>query len=137
MTNAFGSSWLARAVQKLEHIMCGARNLLTRLTGSRFAIILVSAFVCCGCGAGRGDIMGKVTQKQRPVVFGTVLVVGGDGLPHFGPIQEDGSYTVEDVPAGPVRIAVNSPDPTTPLFNRDDEKKGRPRPQKTRSGWRH
>lgn len=81
-----------------------------------------------GCGAGTGDVKGKVFQKQKPVVFGTVLIVGKDGLPRFGPINEDGSYLVEEVPVGPVRIGVNSPDPTTPLFNKDDEKKGRPRP---------
>jgi hypothetical protein len=86
-----------------------------------------AALACAGCG-GTGTVSGKVTHNNKPVVFGTVLIVGNDGLPKMGPILEDGTYVVEDVRAGQVRVAVNSPDPTTPLFNKDDAKKGRPRP---------
>jgi hypothetical protein len=86
------------------------------------------ALTCAGCGVGRGDVSGKVTRNNKPVVFGTVLIVGTDGLPRIGPILEDGTYEVKGVRAGPVRIAVSSPDPTTPLFNKDDERRGRPHP---------
>jgi hypothetical protein len=60
-----------------------------------------------GC---RGDVSGKVLYKNKPLVFGTVLIQGKDGL-RQGNIERDGSYTVRDLATGEVRVAVNSPNP--------------------------
>jgi hypothetical protein len=49
--------------------------------------------------------------KNKPVVFGTVMVMGSDGRPYYGEIKKDGSYTIENVPSGTVKVTVNSPDP--------------------------
>jgi hypothetical protein len=45
------------------------------------------------------------------VVFGTVTVLDAENRPHTVPLAADGTYTVKDLPPGPVRLAVSSPDP--------------------------
>lgn len=94
------------------------------------AILLACALTLTfsGCGAGTGDVSGKVTHKHKALVFGTVMIVGSDGLPRYGEITEEGTYWVAGVPCGQVHIAVNSPDPTTPLFSKDESKGPRTRP---------
>jgi hypothetical protein len=52
-----------------------------------------------------------VTYQGKPVVFGTVVVVGPDGLPKSGPIQPDGTYRVAGVRAGAAKVTVTSPAP--------------------------
>lgn len=63
-----------------------------------------------------GNLEGKVTYKERPLAYGTVLVVTGEGHLRQGTIEEDGTYFVENIPVGTARIAVNSPDPCAPLL---------------------
>ena len=63
-----------------------------------------------GCGPGRGKLSGTVTFQGKPLRFGTVLVLGGDGIPKSGQI-EDGGFTANDIQPGPVKVAVTSPDP--------------------------
>jgi hypothetical protein len=67
-----------------------------------------------GCGGGTGTLTGKVTHKTKTVVYGTVMVVGADGITRSGNIEPDGTYKVEDVPAGAVKLAVVSPEPIDP-----------------------
>jgi hypothetical protein len=59
-----------------------------------------------------------VTFRGKALVHGTVLLVAADGTAHQGTIDESGSYTIASVPAGRARLAVNSPDPTTPVANK-------------------
>jgi hypothetical protein len=71
-------------------------------------------FLClvfCGCGAGRGTVAGKVTYQNKPLHFGSVVVVGTDGIPRTAPITPGGLYAVPDVPCGEAKVAVHSPDP--------------------------
>ena len=93
-----------------------------RPMGAVVAAALVVASLGCG-GPRRGDINGKVTFRGQPVVWGSVVVIGPDRMPYYGTIQLDGTYTVRQVPVGPVRLGVNSPDPS---FKRElpaDQKK--------------
>ena len=76
---------------------------------------LLIALTVAGCGRRVGEVSGKVTYKDTPVVMGSVVFVGSDGIPHRGQIEPDGTYVVSDVPAGPVQVAVISPDPGPPL----------------------
>jgi hypothetical protein len=78
--------------------------------------------VLAGCGGGPGTLSGKVLFRNKPVVYGTVMVVGADGITRSGNIEPDGTYTVADVPAGPVKIGVVSPEPPDPkkAARRDD-----------------
>jgi len=65
-----------------------------------------------GCGDGKASVGGKVTYKNRPVVTGTVIVAGPDGVQVAGVINPDGTYAVEGVKAGAVKIGVFSPNPS-------------------------
>jgi hypothetical protein len=78
---------------------------------NRFVFIAFSLFTLTGCGASTGAVTGTVTYQNKTVASGTVVVFGSDSLPYYGIIQEDGSYTVPKVPAGPAKIAVVSPGP--------------------------
>lgn len=76
-----------------------------------FSLVGLSCLAAAGCGGGTGELAGTVTYQDKPLRQGTVLVAAGDGSTQSGVIRDDGSYTVTNVPAGPVKIAVTSPDP--------------------------
>jgi hypothetical protein len=75
------------------------------------SLIAASVFAVAGCNGSTADVKGKVTFNGKPVVYGTVVLVGADGLARSGAIQPDGSYRVKDVPVGTARVAVTSPRP--------------------------
>lgn len=72
------------------------------------AVLLALA---AGCGSKTADVTGKVTFQGKPVVYGTVVIIGSDGLPKAGDLKPDGTYRVADVAVGPVKVAVSSPPP--------------------------
>lgn len=84
-------------------------NRARRVVG--FAVLGVGVFALCGCSGGIGNISGKVTFKGKTVASGAVIAVGSDGIARYGKIEPDGSYRVTDIPAGEVKLAVNSPNP--------------------------
>ena len=86
-----------------------------------------------GCGPGRGDLSGKVTFRGKGLRGGSVSAVGGDGIPRSGFISDDGRYRVADLPAGPVKLAVTSPDPAKPPAR--PGKTGEPPAKASRDGW--
>jgi hypothetical protein len=56
-----------------------------------------------------GHVTGKVLYQDKPLPSGTVLFVGPDGSRRgFSPIAPDGTYRIENVPVGLVKIAVVS-----------------------------
>lgn len=57
------------------------------------------------------ELTGRVTAGGKPVAFGTVTAVAADGRVVSTPILPDGTYVLRDVPAGPLRLAVSSPNP--------------------------
>jgi hypothetical protein len=71
------------------------------------AIVLAAA---SGCG-GTATLSGKVSYKGQPVLSGSVIVLLADGTARESVIQPDGTYTVEGVSRGRVRLGVFSPDP--------------------------
>ena len=77
------------------------------IAGAVSAAVLAAA----GCGGGTTDVAGKVTYQGRPVVFGTVLVIGPDGVPKSGPIRKDGTFRVAGVKLGAATVTVSSPPP--------------------------
>lgn len=99
--------------------------------GARMAVGL-ALFVVVGCGGGRGDLSGAVTYKGKPVESGSVTAAGSDGLPKTAFIS-DGRYEVRDLPAGPIRLSVSSPDPGQ--APRRSLKGGPPLPKGDRTGW--
>jgi hypothetical protein len=74
-------------------------------------VLGVAALAAAGCGGGTADVAGRVTYQGKPVVFGTVVVIGADGVPKSGPIQRDGSYRVAGVKLGAATVTVSSPPP--------------------------
>jgi hypothetical protein len=72
------------------------------------------ALVVAGCGGGTGTLTGKVSYQGKPVVMGSVFVQAADGTRRVSNIEPDGTYTVLNMPVGPVMIAVNSPEPPDP-----------------------
>jgi hypothetical protein len=84
----------------------------------RLAVLLALPaliYSLAGCGAGVGDVSGKVTYQGKTVVCGSVVLVGPDGMTKVGPINADGTYVVKGVGAGRVGVAVFSLDPARPL----------------------
>jgi hypothetical protein len=79
-----------------------------------------------GC-AGRGDVSGKVTYKGKPLVFGTVQLEAADKTLKQGIIETDGSYSIEGVPTGEAKVAVNSPNPKSGDFQ-PLQREGQPPP---------
>jgi hypothetical protein len=86
----------------MRQISATARGLFLP-AGVAFLLALVS-----GCAA-KGTVTGKVTYQDRPLTGGIVLFVStagkGTGRSEIG---SDGSYTIEKMPAGPVKIAVDT-----------------------------
>jgi hypothetical protein len=72
--------------------------------------VLALGCLATGCGASKGQVTGKVLQKNgSPVPGGTVTFFPqGSGNPTSAVIGPDGKYDMKDVPAGPVQIAVET-----------------------------
>src|SRR5262249_7888921 len=92
------------------------RSLSACFSPCRLAHAGLLAFVALGC-QGRGVVSGTGTSQDKPLAYGTVPLVANDCNIHQCSIQEDGRYAVRGVLVGPARIAVNSPDPATPLVS--------------------
>jgi hypothetical protein len=74
--------------------------------------LLLSILVLTACGCSRtATVTGKVTYQGRPVVHGFVTFLSAQETARSGVIQPDGSYTVENVPLGRMRITVFSRNP--------------------------
>jgi hypothetical protein len=84
---------------------------LTRIIWCACAFAFVSN---SGCSQRLGSVSGKVTYRDRPVTYGTVLALCSDGLTRNANIEPDGSYRFENIPTGEVKFAVLSPEPADP-----------------------
>jgi hypothetical protein len=83
-------------------------NLSMRALHPGWSLILCLLLGTTGC-ASKGDVSGKVLYRGKPLPGGTVtfLPAGGKGV-FFSPIQEDGSYSLTQVPSGEVTIIVET-----------------------------
>lgn len=77
----------------------------------RFAkpAFLCLALIAMGCGTKASNVSGKVTYKGQALTAGTVTLIPSDGVVRTGTIGTDGSYKIENVPAGAVKIGVTTP----------------------------
>src|SRR5262249_30124242 len=69
---------------------------------------LVVMLALAGCGGGTGTLTGKVTLNDHPVGGGTVTFFSPGKGNVVADIHEDGSYTAENLPAGDVKVAVET-----------------------------
>jgi hypothetical protein len=76
-----------------------------------FGFLFVAIMGTTGCSGGRGNVSGKVTFRGRPVMIGSVVMIAKDEKPVTGRLEEDGSYSLKDVPVGEVQVGVVSRDP--------------------------
>ena len=81
---------------------------MTRQIRMLFAAVLLAGVSGC---ARTVDVEGTVTYRGRPVISGSVIFVAADRTAHAGIIEPDGTYFVEGLPPGLVKIAVVSQDP--------------------------
>jgi hypothetical protein len=73
-------------------------------------LLLVSALaLTVGCGGPKGKVSGKVYYKGKALTAGTVqFFPEGKGGNFSSAIGQDGSYSIDKLPAGKARIAVIS-----------------------------
>ena len=75
--------------------------------GSALPIVLLVLPLAVGCGdQAKGTVSGQVTYKGKPLSSGFVTFAGEKGGPLHAEIHSDGSYRVDNVPVGPVKIGV-------------------------------
>lgn len=91
--------------------MSRAANRFARFRRLLLACLAFGLVVVSGCGPGVGNLTGKVTYKGKTVASGSVILIAADGIPKYSPIQPDGGFRFESVPAGEVKLGVNSPNP--------------------------
>jgi hypothetical protein len=70
-------------------------------------LCLCAILLTAGCG-GKGAVSGKVLYQGKPVPAGTVSFVLEGGGVVSSLIGEDGSYTIQNVPSGTVKITVET-----------------------------
>lgn len=91
--------------------------------------VLLAALTFTGCGPAATDLTGKVTYQGKPVVFGSVVVIDASGTTKSGTIQPDGTYRVDNVRVGAVKVAVSSPPPPgTPPVGKQDPRDASDKP---------
>src|SRR5687768_6141681 len=78
---------------------------------SRTAASAVLFVMIAGCGPARGTLSGKVTHKDKSVVWGSVSAIGSDGIQYDGKITPEGTYAIGGVTGGPIKLCVTSPNP--------------------------
>jgi hypothetical protein len=83
---------------------------------SRIPLLVVLAAMTAlgagGCGKKETTVSGKVLYKGQTLPSGSVVFVGAAGRSSLpAEIQPDGTYLARNVPAGPTKVAVETPPP--------------------------
>jgi hypothetical protein len=73
--------------------------------------VLVIVLAMIFSGPRKATVTGRVTFQGKPVIWGSVIVVGADGRAASGAIEPDGTYRVENASPGSVNVGVVSRDP--------------------------
>ena len=80
----------------------------SRRSGAALAPFALVALLAAGCGS-KGTVTGTVTHNGTPLKGGTIQFIPEDGSQVAGAeIGEDGRYTIEKVPAGKVKVVVET-----------------------------
>ena len=68
-----------------------------------------------GCGGpGLCTVTGKITSKSKPVCTGAINLLAENGEYFSGGIDQEGNYTLINVPTGTFKVAVISDKPAGP-----------------------
>ena len=73
--------------------------------------------LACAAGCGSPKLSGKVTYNGEPLHSGIVSITAANGWVGTSQINDDGTYSIANVPAGSAKIAVDnfSSEPGTKL----------------------
>jgi hypothetical protein len=94
------------------------------LSGAGLMLLAVAPM---GCDPGTGALVGTVRFKGQPLPGGLVAVVSADGRVSEGKIGEDGSYSIAQAPAGPVKISVTTQPPLSGMKSPNPMSRNAPR----------
>ncbi len=73
-----------------------------------------------GCSR-TATVKGKVTYKDRTVTYGSVIILSKDKTARSGVIEPDGSFAVEKVRPGEVKVGVISRNPAKGEHGKKDD----------------
>jgi hypothetical protein len=79
-------------------------------------LVLLFAVTVAGCSKPRGQVSGKVFFQGEPLDSGTVTIVGQDNYKAYCAIGPDKTYSFDNVPLGPAKIAFESHHRVPPGF---------------------
>jgi len=88
-----------------------AKRLIFRaLLGGPLVLLAAAALTSTGCGgSATATVSGKVSSNGVPLKGGNVSFVSTEGKRTVsGPINEDGTYKLEKVPVGKVKVVVET-----------------------------
>lgn len=88
-----------------------------------FLVALSGLFA--GCGGGKGGLNGKVSYDGKPMTKGQVSLQAPDGTIHAGDISPDGTYKIDGIPSGTVKLAVTYVDDSQTEYFRALSKAGK------------
>jgi len=72
-------------------------------------LVLLAALCLSGCGPSTGSVTGIVTYNGSPLMGGTVTFIHTEkNQSLIAEIGEDGTYTIDKIPVGPVKIVVET-----------------------------
>ncbi len=94
-----------------EYIGMNRVSYLRRYSGLCGLVAFLLPLALAGCGPRTGTVSGTVTYKGQALGNGSVMFLTKDGKAQSGLIGSDGSYTVANVPSGPVTITVQTTPP--------------------------
>jgi hypothetical protein len=73
------------------------------------SLTAVTVLGVSGCGQPAGSVSGKVSYRGKPLKGGSVTMILADGSKSApATINEDGTYRLDKVLAGPVKVAVET-----------------------------
>lgn len=73
-------------------------------------MILSACLLASGCGKSKkqGTVSGKITYADKPVTGGRISFHPAEGSAYPGEINPDGTYAVPAVPAGDMKITIET-----------------------------
>lgn len=71
-------------------------------------LLVLAALGVAGCGGGSGSVSGKVVFNGTTLKGGTISFIDSDDHGYNSPISEDGTYKIDKVPAGEVKVMVET-----------------------------
>lgn len=76
------------------------------------AALFAAVVSLTGCGdAPRSQVRGRITLNGQPLTNCVVMFFGQDKQVYRADLRADGTYTVDGVPRGPIRVAIQQEAP--------------------------